>query len=294
MKKWLLLLSTFFFLLSDTSFAKTPFPEPKGFVNDFAEIISENTEAKISNLIEEIKNKTSSEVAVVTIQSLEGSDPNDYAVELGRSWGVGTKERDDGVIFLIAVQDRKTYIATGYGVEGYITDAQAFWITDQIVVPFFKQGDFDNGILAGVEKIKEALVDLIPLPEKNTTSDFFTSEKFFRMFVSFFPFIFLFIFIWVGSVLGRSKRWWPGGIIGAIISIILILVFSITFFILIPLTLFGFLFDYLVSNNYRKGKNRWWSGGGSRGWGGGNDFGGGSSSGFSGGSFGGGGGGSSW
>lgn len=275
--------------------AELSFPEPNGFVNDFANILSPTTEQQITAIIEEIQTKTSAEVAVVTITSLEGYEPNEYSVELGRAWGVGNKERNDGVIFLIAVEDRKTYIAPGYGVEGYITDAQAFWITDQVVVPFFKGGDYEGGILAGTEKIRDALVDLEPLPEAGGSGDVGAGIDTIIFFVIFF---FSFVFPWLAAVFARSKRWWPGGAVGGIIGVILAVIFSVTFFIVLPLALFGFLFDYLASTNYKKGKSHWWTGGGSSGWGGGSSFGSGSSGssfgGFSGGSFGGGGGGSSW
>jgi len=276
--------------------AQLSFPEPTGFVNDFANILSPAAEQSIASVIEALQEKTSAEVAVVTVQSLEGNDVNYYAVELGRAWGIGNAERDDGVLFLTAIDDRQTYIATGYGVEAFITDAQAFWITDQVVVPFFRNGDYEGGILAGTEKIAAALEGLEKLPENS--SDF--GEGFpVEVFIFFVFFFFSFVLPWVIAVLGRSKRWWPGGIVGGIMGVLLAALFSITFFIILPLALFGFLFDYLASKNYKSGKDRWWTGGGSSGWGGGSSFGGGSSGGssfggFSGGSFGGGGGGSSW
>ncbi|MDP2691804.1 MAG: TPM domain-containing protein [bacterium] len=293
MKKLTLLLALFV-LFSDAALAQLNFPEPKGYVNDFANILSDETEQQITEIIQEIKDKTSAEVAVVTIESLEGYEVNSYAVEMGRAWGIGNKERDDGVLFLTAVQDHTTYIATGYGVEPYITDAQAFWITDRTVVPYFKNDDYDGGILAGVEKIKAALVDLEPLPEASSSSE---SGFDFGSLVFWFFILFGFVLPWLTAVFGRSKRWWPGGIVGLILATIIALLFGITLFIIIPFALFGFLFDYLASKNYKQGKNRWWTGGGSSGWGGGSGFGGGSSGGFGGfggGSFGGGGGGSRW
>jgi len=282
-------------IFSQQTQAQLNFPEPTGYVNDFANILSEEAEQRITEVIEGIKDKTSAEVAVVTVQSLEENEVNYYAVELGRAWGIGNAERDDGVLFLTAIDDRQTYIATGYGVEGFITDAQAFWITDQVVVPYFRNGDYEGGILAGTEKIAAALAELETLPEASEGStDGFPIEVFiFSIF-----FFFSFVVPWVIAVLGRSKRWWPGGVAGGIMGFFLAFLFSITFFIILPLAIFGFLFDYLASKNYKAGKDHWWTGGGSSGWGGGSSFGGGSSGssfgGFSGGSFGGGGGGSSW
>lgn len=267
MKKTLLVI-VFVLLFQAQAMAQLKFPEPRGLVNDFAEILSEEAELEISTVIEEIKTGTSAELAVVTIPSLEGNDVNYYAVELGRAWGIGNKERDDGLLFLTAVEDRKTYIATGYGVEGYITDAQAFWISDQVVVPFFKEGDFDAGILAGVEQIRSALLELEQLPsstafdEKKSLTDIILSGYFW----------FFILLPWLAAVLGRSKRWWPGGIVGGFVGLDFVHqlpTFPFSYLFIIPFVLLGLFFDYLASSNYKKGKNRWWTGGGRGGWGGG-------------------------
>ncbi len=302
MKRILVFFFALFFFTPSAS-AELVFPEPNGYVNDFANILSEETEASISSLAENIKDETSAEIAVVTIESLEGYEPNEYAVELGRTWGVGTSERDDGVVFLTSVGDRKTYIATGYGVEGYITDAQAFWITDSVVVPYFKQGDFDSGILAGTEQIKAALVDLETLPSASNNENY-DSDEIGETISAVFVLLYMLFFVvpWVLGVLGRSKRWWPGGILGGGLGFIIAGSIGLSLLLAIPFALFGLFVDYSASKNYKKGKNSFWTGGGSSGWGGGSSggssggWGGGSSSGggFSGGSFGGGGGGSSW
>jgi|CXWL01.1.fsa_nt_gi uncharacterized protein len=294
MKTWSRAVLFFLLIFSIESVsAQINFPEPSGVVNDFAEVLSDASEEKLNTLISEIKEKTSAEVAVVTVNSLEGTDPNYYAVELGRTWGVGNKERDDGVVFLTAIEDRKTYIASGYGVEGEITDAQAFWITDKVVVPFFKVGDYEGGILAGTQKIHDALLNLERLPEGDTSPENWDPG----VMIFFVFFIFSFVIPWLIAIFGRSKSWWPGGVAGGVLGVILAAIFGVTFFIILPLAIFGFIFDFLASKNYKQGVNRWWTGGGGGGWGGGGSFGGGSSGsfgGFSGGSFGGGGSGSSW
>lgn len=279
-----------------SAYALPDFPEPVGMVNDFADIIDDGIETGIETLIKQIQEESDAEVAVVTVQSLEGYDANTYSVELGRAWGVGNKERDDGVVFLTAVEDREVYIATGYGVEGFITDSQAYYITEQVVVPYFKEGQYGAGILAGVNQIKKALVDLEKLPEGRTSGGGGNAGTWiFGLF-----FLFSFIFPWMTAVLGRSKSWWAGGVVGGVAGLGLNFLFQSSLLLIIPLALFGFFFDYIASTNFKKGKKSFWTGGGSDGWGGGSSgsWGGGSSSGgfggFSGGSFGGGGGGSSW
>jgi len=277
------------------AFAEITFPEPVGLVNDFADILSPEAELQITIAAAEIDEKNGAELTVVTVQSLQGYEVNDYGVKLFREWGVGHPDRNDGVLFLTSVDDRVTYIVTGYGVEEYITDAQTYWITDRAVVPHFKQGDYDAGILAGVEEIRKALVDLEALPELEGGGKGSVFSLFSWAFIIIF--IISFVFPWLAAIFGRSKAWWPGGVAGGGVGALLAFLFEMTYWFALPLALFGFLFDYLASNDFKSGKKKWYTGGGRSGWGGGG-FGGGSSGGgfggFSGGSTGGGGGGSSW
>ncbi len=296
LKQMLISLALLGFFLNPT-FAALDIPEPVGVVNDFANILSDSTESEITTLIESVKESNGVEIAVVTIESLEGYEINEYAVEMGRSWGIGNEERDDGVLFLTSVGDRQTYIATGYGVEGYITDIQAHWITEYEVVPYFKDGDYDAGILAGTKKIANAVLEIEALPNSAELVSSQDYEDILATILLWAIFLFSFLFPWLFAVLGRSKRWWPGGVAGGIFGSILWYFFGVIWFGIIGFSILGFLFDYFASSNYKKGKDNWWTGGGSSGWGGGGSFGGGSSGGFggfSGGSFGGGGGGSSW
>ncbi|QBG48543.1 TPM domain-containing protein [Verrucomicrobia bacterium S94] len=119
-------------------------------VNDYANIIPAAQEAKIESMIDELEQKTSAEIAVVTLQSLEGGEIDDFTNRLFEKWGVGQKGKDNGVMFLAAMRDRKMRIEVGYGLEGAIPDATAGRIRRNIITPYFKAGHPGTGIEAGV------------------------------------------------------------------------------------------------------------------------------------------------
>jgi uncharacterized protein len=153
------------------------FPEsPQGWVSDFVGILSEDTRHQISGLIDEVKRSTGAEIAVVTVDSLEGMTVEEYAVRLFEKWGIGTPEEDNGVLFLIAPNERKTRIEVGYGLEPVITDGRAGEIIRETVLPFFRADDYDQGILQGSRQIAALItgkdfVPSVPMPKTEPQSD---------------------------------------------------------------------------------------------------------------------------
>jgi uncharacterized protein len=150
---------------------------PQGWVSDFAGILSEDTTVQISSLIDDVKRSTGAEIAVVTVSSLEGMTVEGYAVELFEQWGIGTKEEDNGVLFLIAPNERKTRIEVGYGLEPVITDGRAGEIIRETILPFFRGGDYDQGILQGTRQIAALItgtdfVPTVPIPKPEPQGDF--------------------------------------------------------------------------------------------------------------------------
>ena len=120
-----------------------------GWVNDFAGIIDATTNQKITALIGELNDKTTAEIAVVTIPSLEGEEVADFTNKLFTKWGVGKKGKDNGAIILVAVADRKIRIETGYGIEGVIPDGMAGRIIREIMTPRMRNNDSSGAIFAG-------------------------------------------------------------------------------------------------------------------------------------------------
>lgn len=132
-----------------TSLFAAKYPKPKGWVSDYAGIIDPQTEQAMEGTISELEQKTSAEIAVVTVKSLGNESVESLAVKLFAEWGIGKKGRDNGVLFLTSVQDRRTRIEVGYGLEGIITDGTTGEILDSYVVPEFKKGDYSRGMALG-------------------------------------------------------------------------------------------------------------------------------------------------
>ena len=124
-------------------------PKPVGYVNDFAHILNSNTKSKLNMLAKELDAKTGVELVIVTVKSINGDDIFDYSVNLFQKWGIGKKGKDNGVLFLVDVKDRKMRIDTGYGVEGFLPDGLLGRIRDNYIIPYFKKGDYNAGILNG-------------------------------------------------------------------------------------------------------------------------------------------------
>jgi uncharacterized protein len=131
-------------------------PRPAGPVLDQGEMLSSTQEQRLARKLAAFEDTTSTAVVVVTVQSLDGAPIADYAVALGREWGVGQSERDNGVVLLVSRGDRQMFIATGYGVEGALPDAIANRIVERIITPAFRQGQFYAGIDRGTDAIIQA------------------------------------------------------------------------------------------------------------------------------------------
>jgi len=141
-------LSLFLILFAFSSFAYD-MPKPVGFVNDFAHIMNDKTIKELTALSSELEQKTGVELVVVTVNSVGKNDIFDYSVEMFQKWGIGKKGKDNGILFLISKNDRKLRIDTGYGVEGILPDGLLGRIRDKYIIPYFKKGDYDSGILNG-------------------------------------------------------------------------------------------------------------------------------------------------
>lgn len=135
--------------LAATALAAPQFPGLAGRVIDQANILSPSTEAKLTDLLAEHERKTSNQVVVVTLASLQGYDIADYGVQLGRAWKLGQAGRNNGVILIVAPAERLVRIEVGYGLEGALPDARASQIIQQEIIPRFRAGDMEGGVVQG-------------------------------------------------------------------------------------------------------------------------------------------------
>ena len=121
-------------------------PSPPRLVNDFAELISMDNKEKLEEKLVAFNDSTSTQICVVTVNNIGDYSIEDYAVRLGRSWGIGQKDKNNGILILISKDDRKVDIEIGYGLEAYVTDYDSKDIIDNIIVPAFKQSNYYEGI----------------------------------------------------------------------------------------------------------------------------------------------------
>ena len=129
-----------------------PKPAQREYVVDTAGIVSAEDRAQIEKIGEELREKTKAEIVVVTVHTLDGADIESYANKLFRSWGIGDKQKENGVLLLIAKDDRKFRIEVGYGLEGEITDGRSGEILDKMK-PYFRDEKYSEGVLNAYQKL---------------------------------------------------------------------------------------------------------------------------------------------
>jgi len=133
-------------------------PEHGGkWVHDEANIISAQSEAMLESMLKSERDSTSNQIAVLTMRSLQGEPIEDYSLRVAEAWKLGKAEKDNGVLLLIAIDDRELRIEAGYGLEGVLTDALSSRINRNEIAPHFRQGDYDGGVQAGVTAIIQAI-----------------------------------------------------------------------------------------------------------------------------------------
>lgn len=181
----LLLLQTFFAAYANAAPAIPPRPAAGSgiYVQDNAGVISAEDKQQMLSLGAELDNKTTAQLAVLTINTLDGEPIEDYALEVLRQWGIGNKEQNNGALIVVAVKDRRSRIEVGYGLEGSLPDGLTGRIQDQYMIPYFKDGNYSKGILQGYKaaaaKIAQGYNTELsgvkyqtpsPQPQKNTGS----------------------------------------------------------------------------------------------------------------------------
>ncbi|MFT7652946.1 MAG: hypothetical protein ACI9UU_002055 [Candidatus Azotimanducaceae bacterium] len=145
------------FLLPVATNAAATFPPLSGRVVDKANMLSANAEGHIASLSAAHQKATTNQVVVATFTDLQGYSIEEFGYQLGRDWGIGQKDKNNGVLLVVAKTERKVRIEVGYGLEGELTDAIASNIINAVITPRFKRAQFDQGIVAGTEAIIAAL-----------------------------------------------------------------------------------------------------------------------------------------
>jgi len=124
-------------------------PELRGYVNDYAGMISPSTGAQLAEKLKAFEESDSTQIVILTIPSLEGEPIEDVGIKVAESWKIGQKGKDNGILLLVSKQERKMRIEVGRGLEGRLTDLTAGRIIDLVITPRFRAGDLDGGFTAG-------------------------------------------------------------------------------------------------------------------------------------------------
>jgi uncharacterized protein len=137
--------------------AKIDFPPLTGRVVDNAHLLDAGAVQLLTAELQDQEQKTGQQVVVATVKSLQGQTIEDYGYQLGRAWGIGQKDKDTGVILLVAPSEHKVRIEVGYGMEGTLTDAKSSDIINEVILPRFKAGQMRQGVLDGASAILSVL-----------------------------------------------------------------------------------------------------------------------------------------
>jgi uncharacterized protein len=269
------------------SWATLSVPALKARVNDTAGILSPGTRQQLESMLAELERSDSTQIAVLTIASLEGEVLEEFSLKVAEAWKIGQKGKDNGALLLIAKNDRKLRIETGYGLEGRLTDLQAGRIIRDVIRPKFRDGDFDGGTLAGVTAMVAAVrgeyqAEAQAAPQVHTNQDDFFGLGIFL----------LFAFFGLARVAGRHPKISAvlGGILAPVVGFLFLGFQWLMLLALIGIGLVAGLIFALMFGRMQGSSGSGWvfsSGGSSSGGGsfsdsfsgGGGDFGGGGSSG---------------
>ncbi|MBG0799696.1 TPM domain-containing protein [Methylocystis sp. L43] len=195
------------FLVASLAFAAVNYPLLTGRVVDQADVIPPSTKSAIESKLRDLEDKSGIQLVVASVDSLEGLDVETYANGLFRAWKLGEAKKNNGVLFLVAPNERKMRIEVGYGLEGTLTDALSKIILTSAVAPRFKARDYGTGIERGVEGIIEVLSgDSAEWTKRargpqSTTFDELSPLIFFALF--------LFIVVWMARSARGRRRYDP-------------------------------------------------------------------------------------
>jgi uncharacterized protein len=146
------------FLAARSQAAEVIPPKPERYFNDYAGVVSKESAYRFNEQLAQFERETSDQVMVAIFPKMQSeSDIADYTQRVAQAWGVGQKDRRNGVVLFVFVQDRKMFIQVGYGLEGALPDITAFDITERKIKPYFRQGDYQGGIAIGIDSIFKAI-----------------------------------------------------------------------------------------------------------------------------------------
>lgn len=214
-----IVLCILFLTLGNVSFATTYTPTNDFFVNDFAGILSHETESLWQQQAEEIFNNTTAQVVVATVENLNQDSVENVANTIFNAWKIGTAGKDNGILLLIAKEERKVRIEIGYGLEGAINDAKAGRILDDVAIPYMKANNYDTAVQNIITQLKGIIYQEYQIEggfDNYENSGNAVASILFTLGIAIFIVIFTILSVRSGGVFGiginiggggRSRRW---------------------------------------------------------------------------------------
>jgi uncharacterized protein len=149
----------FFLALVRLNAAEVIPPKPTGYFNDYAGVVSKEAAHRFNERLAQFERDTSNQVVVAVFPKMQSdSDIADYTQRVAQAWGVGQKDRRNGVVLFVFTEDRQMFIQVGYGLEGALPDITAFDITEYHIKPYFRVGDYEGGLATGIDLICKAIL----------------------------------------------------------------------------------------------------------------------------------------
>lgn len=221
LKRWLLpaLLIALTLIMQSVASASPAIPDKPTnsiYVQDHAGVLTSSTKKQLNALGEQLQQKTKAQVVIVTVKSLGGASPEEFALEIMRKWGVGDSKLNNGVVLLVATQDRKSRIEVGYGLEGALPDAKTGRIQDAYMIPSFRNNDYEKGIVNGyvalLQEVAKEYGQTIELDKKSKTSSVVAADNNWSSLAMFIIIIVLFFLRrFFGGGGGFGGGYWGGG-----------------------------------------------------------------------------------
>ena len=239
MKKLMIVLFVFIILLSKSK--ATDVPYLMGRINDYAGILSDDARLELEQLLREHEMQTTNQIVILTILSLEDEILENFANDVYNTWGLGKKENDNGVLLLVSLNDKKIRIEVGYGLEGYLTDAECSSIIRNEMAPNFRRNDYDKGITSAVRSIIDGIEGAYETTEPEYASENFETVPFpMNIFIGIFVMSILGIFTVTGVFSKGCSSWF-------------LFFFLIPFYATFPTFLFGPVISAIILVCYLAG-----------------------------------------
>lgn len=199
-------------------------PEMSGPVNDLAGVMSESEKSELGNYLSAVNDQTGIQVAVLTVRSLEGDSIESFSMRVAEKWKLGSAEKDNGALLVISVEDRSLRIEVGYGLEGELTDMKSGLIIRKVIVPFFQDGKYGQGIIAGAKSIVDTASGNAAIVAEDESGDAESANESGGSGIAGFIFFLVIFSIMRGILAGKNRRrggmgglFWPM-VAGSILS----------------------------------------------------------------------------